>query len=200
MKTLRVIIILVVISISAAGQPDHTLKVLFRYGSKPAYGFEKTEHDDFGGIHGGHVCLGIDSVIVGFDSPVGFNIFPNKRNMKGMWVCEEETEYMKDTISKKYAIVEIPISDSQYHHLNEILADYLNNSPYDYAFFGMRCASATYDVLSQIGIVKQKSYSGIVYSVFYPRLLRKKIFRLARQHSFKIMRLKGRKSREWEED
>lgn len=184
----------------ATGQPYHILKVLFRYGSRPAYGFEKTESDDFGGIHGGHVCLGIDSVVVGFDSPVGFNIFPSRKNIKGCWVCEEEKEYMKDTISKKYAIVLIPITDTQYQQINTIFTGYLNNPPYDYAFFGMRCASATYDVLSQIGIVEQKSYTGKVYSIFYPRLLRRKIFRLAKENNYKVIKLKGRKSREWEGD
>jgi hypothetical protein len=200
LKTLHFTIFLILLTSIATGQPDHTLKVLFRYGSRPAYGYERTEHDDFGGIHGGHVCLGIDSVVIGFDSPVGLNIFPNKNHIRGMWVSEKENEFMQDTISKKYAIVEIPINNMQYDQLNAILAGYLNNPPYDYAFFGMRCASATYDVLSQIGIVKEKSYSGKVFSMFYPRLLRRKIFRLAKENNYKIIRLKGRKSRDWEED
>ena len=200
MRTLRLTFLLIFISSLATGQSDHILKVLFRYGSRPAAGFEKTEHDDFGGIHGGHVCLGIDSAVIGFDSPKGFNIFPNENNIRGCWECEEEIEYMKDTISKKYAIVYIPITDKQYQQLNSILAEYLNNPPYDYAFFGMRCASATYDVLSQIGILKQKSYLGNVFSIFYPRMLRHKVFHLARENNYKIIKLKGRKSREWEED
>ena len=200
-RTLRLTLILVFMINLASGQSDHILKVLFRYGSRPARGYEKTEHFDFGGIHGGHVCLGFDSIVIGFDSPPGtYHIFPRKKKIIGMYAREDEQDYMKDTITKKYAIVGIPISDSQYQHLNIILTEYLNKSPYDYAFFGMRCASATYDVLSQIGIMERKSYLGNVFSNFYPRLLRRKVFRLAKENNYKIIRLKGRKTRQWEED
>jgi hypothetical protein len=182
------------------GQPGHLLKVLFRYGSRPARGYEKIEQPDFGGIHGGHVCLGIDSIVFGFDSPVGFHIFPRKKNLKGVFVREDECNYMDDTIKKKYAIVEIPITNEQYFKLQNILKEYLHKTPYDYAFFGMRCASATYDILSQIGIVKQKSHAGNIISNFYPKLFRRKVFRLAKENNYKVTRLKGRKTREWEED
>lgn len=183
-----------------SGQQNHIIKVLFRYGSRPARGYEKIEHPDFGGIHGGHVCLAIDSVVIGFDSPNGYHIFPRKKNIKGMFLCEKEQEYMKDTITKKYAIVEIPITNEQYLKLNNILTCYLNKPPYDYAFFGMRCASATYDMLSQIGILKYRSFIGNVFSNFYPKLLRGKIFHLAKEKKYKVTKLKGRKTREWEED
>lgn len=199
-KTLYLTLILVFMNSLATGQADHILKVLFRYGSRPAHGYEKVEHTDVGGIHGGHVCLGIDSVVIGFDSPPGIHIFPTKKNSKGVYIHEEEQDFMKDTLTKKYAIIEIPITHEQYQHLNAILTSYLNTSPYDYAFFGMRCASATYDVLSQIGIMEQKSYLGNVFSNFYPRLLRSKVLRLAKENNYKVIRLKGRKSREWEKD
>jgi hypothetical protein len=192
--------VMIMLTITTTGQPDHILKVLFRYGSRPALGYEKTEKNDFGGIHGGHVCLAMDSIVIGFDSPNGYHIFPSRKHLKGLFVREDEHDYMKDTITKKYAIVEIPISDSQYLLLNKILEGYINNPPYDYAFFGMRCASATYDVLSQIGILEHKSYLGNVFSNFYPKLFRSKIFHLAKKNNYTIIRLKGRKSRQWEED
>jgi hypothetical protein len=193
------ILICLNVNISEA-QHGHILKVLFRYGSRPARGYEKTEFDDFGGIHGGHVCLGIDSIVIGFDSPVGFHIFPRKKNLKGVFVRENEVDYMQDTIKKKYAIVEIPITEEQYVKLQNIFSRYLNKTPYDYAFFGMRCASATYDILSQIGIAEQKSRVGNVISNFYPKLFRRKVFRLAKENKYKVTKLKGRKTREWEED
>ena len=200
MRMLLLTFMMVSMTSFASGQSDHILKVLCRYGSRPARGFEKVEKYDFGGIHGGHVCLGIDSVVIGFDSPNGFHIFPRKKNNKGFWVREEEADFMKDTVTKKYAIVEIPISDDQYHLLNTILAAYIKKPPYDYAFFGMRCASATYDVLSQIGILEHKPYWRNVKSNFYPKLFRRKILRLAKKQGYKITRLKGRQSRQWEDD
>ena len=200
MRTLRLTLILVLITGFATGQSDHILKVLFRYGSRPARGYEKIEHSDFGGIHGGHVCLSIDSIVIGFDSPDGYHIFPRQKNIKGVFVQEDEQTYLKDTITKKYAIVEIPITETQYQQLNIIITSYLDISPYDYAFFGMRCASATYDILSQIGILRYKSYYSNVFSNFYPKLLRRKVFHLAKENNYKILRFKGRKSRTWEED
>jgi hypothetical protein len=200
MKGMRLTLLFVFITSFIYGQSDHILKVLFRYGSRPALGYEEIEHSDFGGIHGGHVCLSIDSVVIGFDSPEGYHIFPRKKNLKGIFIRENEQNYMKDTITKKYAIIEIPITDKQYEHLRNIISDYLKNPPYDYAFFGMRCASATYDLLSQIGIMEQKSYLGNVFSNFYPRLLRRKVFHLAKENNYKVTKLKGRKTREWEED
>jgi hypothetical protein len=200
MKSVSFIIIYIFLVSNIFGQSEHILKVLFRYGSRPASGYEKTEFDDFGGIHGGHVCLGIDSIVIGFDSPVGFHIFPRKKNLKGVFVRENEVDYMQDTIKKKYAIVEIPITEAQYAKLQNIFSGYLNYTPYDYAFFGMRCASATYDILSQIGIVEQKSRVGNIISNFYPKLFRRKVFRLAKENKYKVTKLKGRKTREWEED
>jgi hypothetical protein len=200
MKNLIITVFMLFLTNLSEGQTDHILKVLFRYGSRPARGYEKIEHSDFGGIHGGHVCIAIDSMVFGFDSPNGYHIFPRKKNIKGVFLSEKEHEYMKDTITKKYAIVEIPITNEQYLKLKNIFTSYLNKPPYDYAFFGMRCASATYDVLSQIGIMKYKHFTGNVVSNFYPKLLRRKVFRLAKENNYKVTKLKGRKTRQWEED
>jgi hypothetical protein len=200
MKSFCVILLCFVLSCNTFGQTEHVLKVLFRYGSRPARGYENVEREDFGGIHGGHVCIGIDSIVVGFDSPVGFHVFPRKKNLKGVYIREDECDFMQDTIKKKYAIVEIPISWEQYVNLQKIISGYLNKTPYDYAFFGMRCASATYDILSQIGIFKQKSRAGNIISNFYPKLFRRKVLHLAKQNNYKTTKLKGRKTRVWEDD
>jgi hypothetical protein len=200
MKSLCGILLCLMLTMNSHGQTEHLLKVLFRYGSRPARGYENIEREDFGGIHGGHVCIGIDSIVIGFDSPVGFHVFPRKKNLKGVFVLEDECDYMQDTIKKKYAIVEIPLSGQQYDKLQKVISAYLSKTPYDYAFFGMRCASATYDILSQIGIFKQKSRAGNIISNFYPKLLRRKVFHLARENNYKITKLKGRKTRVWEDD
>lgn len=77
---------------------------------------------------------------------------------------------------------------------------YLEKSPYDYAFFGMRCASAAYDVLGQLEIVKPHSNFSTVCKNFYPKKLRKKLLRLAKHNSWKITRKPGRPSRKWEKE
>jgi hypothetical protein len=108
--------------------------------------------------------------------------------------------FVNDTASYKYTTFEIPITNEQYNKLNLIINNYLVKTPYDYAFFGMRCTAAAYDVLSQIGIFKTKTRIRNICSNFYPRLLRRKMFRLAHQKQFKIESHPGRKTRVWEID
>ncbi len=66
--------------------------------------------------------------------------------------------------------------------------------------FGMRCAAATYEILGQLDIVKDKSRFGNIVSHFYPKPLRKKMFRIARQRGYKVTSQPGRTTRKWERD
>ncbi len=199
MKTFKLAIFLFFSFHLTFGQENDTIKVFFLYGSKPAPGSRYAEAHVFGGIHGGHVSIEIDSVIIGFNH-VGIHLIPHKKHLKGTYKCEKLKDFVKDTIGCKYTTFDIPLKKEQYDKLNLILHHYISQTPYDYAFFGMRCAAATYDVLSQIGLFQVKSRSGNVLSNFYPKLLRKKMFILARENQFKIISQPGRKTRKWEND
>lgn len=69
-------------------QNSSSVKVYFLYGSKPARDSRNTESKYFGGIHGGHVSIGIDSSVVGFGPYNGFHIFAHRKNLKAIFSSE----------------------------------------------------------------------------------------------------------------
>ncbi|MBN2682041.1 MAG: hypothetical protein JXR58_06000 [Bacteroidales bacterium] len=183
---------------STIGQQDNTenfIVVHFVYGSKPAKGHKDVEGKWFGGIHGGHVKVQTTNYLVGFNPVSGFHIFSHRKKIIGGFVSEGQPNKIFKTTS-----FVIPVSKELHDSLESIIEGYLNDSPYDYAFFGMRCASAAYDLLSQIGIFKTKSQCGMVWTYFYPKLLRTKLFKLSEKQDIKITRSIGKTSRKWEKD
>src|SRR5690606_27849943 len=78
--------------------------------------------------------------------------------------------------------------------------EYLNQTPFDYALFGMRCASTAHDLLAQTGIFKTRNKSGYILKTFYPRKLRKRLLDLAFEEKYEITYQVGRKERKWEKD
>ncbi|MFA6128669.1 MAG: hypothetical protein WC699_15320 [Bacteroidales bacterium] len=181
-------------------QEQHILKVFFRYGSIPEIGYEYVEYEEVGGLQGGHVSLGIDSLEIGFTNGKVIHVFPDKNHPEGVYYWEYLKDFEDHVIGKKYITFLVPITDEQYNKLKTLLLDYINNPPYDYAFFGMRCASATYDILSQIGIFKPQTRTLTVISNFYPRLFRRKMTKLAREKGYTVVKVKGRITRIWERD
>jgi hypothetical protein len=94
----------------------------------------------------------------------------------------------------------IPITHKQYQDLNRIQKCYCDTTPFDYAFFGMRCASTTQDILGQIGVVKTKKRFGNIITTFYPKKLRRRLFRLAKKNNYQVIKNEGRPTRKWERD
>lgn len=176
------------------------ITVHFLYGSKPARSYKKTEPKLFGGIHGGHVSMQIDSAILSFTPKYGWHIVSRHHKVEGGYIEENAVAWAKDTSDKKYTSIRIPISDSQYTELTRLEKCYLDTCPYDYAFLGMRCASAAADVLSHLGIVKQRSHFGLIRKNFYPKRLRRKLLRYAKKDNLEVFRKEGKKTRKWERD
>jgi len=193
-------IVLIVLSGHSFAQEEHLLKVFFRYGSIPETGYEYIEYEETGGLHGGHVSLGLDSLEIGFTSENVIHLFARKNDIKGIFYWEYLRNFEEQVAGKKYITFLVPLTQDQYIKLRSILMAYIDTPPYDYAFFGMRCASATYDVLSQIGLFKSVSRGQMIISNFYPRLFRRKMMELAHKNGYSIIRIKGRKSRIWEKD
>lgn len=200
--TFKYIALLLLLGIATTSlAQNHSIQVYFLYGSRPAKGYKKQEKKMFGGIHGGHVSIGVDDNIVGF-GPVGkFHLLAKRRkNCHSGYRCEEQTSFNIDSVGKKYVTITIPLADSQYVKIQQIHNNYLNNPPYDYAFMGMRCAAASYDVLSQIGILKKKSHTATALSIFYPRRLRRRMLKMAKENGWKVHRKEGSKTRIWERE
>lgn len=175
------------------------IKVHFLYGSKPKKKYKKTEKPWFGGIHGGHVSIEAEGYVYGFDSKGTFH-WVSKGRLNSRFLIERVTQWVDDTATLKYTTITIPVSRAQLDSLHKIHQSYLQQTPYDYAFIGMRCAAATYDILGQIGIVEWVPNSKNTFKNFYPKLLRKKMLKLAAQRGYKVYRQQGRKTRKWERD
>lgn len=186
---------------AATDSLSKSVTIHFYYGSKPARGYKDTETKYFGGIHGGHVFLQIDSTLFSFvpaGSPI--HIFAHKRKRQSAYTTETAEQFYNDTAGGKFTSITFPVSDSQYAVIQNIKKQYLDSTPYDYAFFGMRCAAAAYDVLGQAGVVKKRSNFTNVCRNFYPKRMRKRFIKRAKKENLKMIQQNGRPGRKWEKD
>lgn len=197
MKRTILLFCLVIAGFCAAAQ-DSSIAVHFLYGSKPAKGFKGTEKKVFGGKKGGHVTIEAGNKIIGFQPKGTCHVFGSRKKANGYFRADDKAKWVTDTVSRKYSSVIIPLSCEQYAKLKSTLDAYLEERPYDYAVFGMRCAAATYDILEDAGIVKKRSRFGKWVSFFYPQLLRRRILKLAEKNNYAVVKHDGRKSRSWE--
>ncbi len=98
----------------------------------------------------------------------------------------------------KKTVVTIPVTLQQKQLLDSIAVVYTGNTPYDYAFIGMRCSAAAYEILGQLGIVESYSHSKTCRRIFYPRKLRRRMLRLAADNNWTVTRTPGTIRRKWE--
>ena len=177
------------------------LKLHFVYGSKPLPAYKQTEVKQFGGIHGGHVYLEVNNKIISFGTNKGkWHIFPHKSKSAGKYRIDKDLTWHGDTAAKKITTIIIPVSKEQLNKLTEAEKKYFEKTPYDYAFFGMRCAAGAYDMLSKAEVCKRKSRFGIISKNFYPKRLRVKLLRRTQNEHWAVVKQEGRKSRKWEMD
>lgn len=190
--------------------PAPVIKIYFIYGSRPAKGYGSAERKWFGGIHGGHVGMeiGPDSILSFRSTEYPCHFFPHRhfssiweiKTVHGMWQTFPPHNYKVNEL--KRVVFTIPVTEEQKHRIDSIARQYLRHSPYDYATAGMRCASATYDILARAGLFKR--YGGFTWcKIIMPRSLRTVLFEKARSpegQDWKIERYEGSKKRIWEED
>lgn len=181
------------------------IKVHFLYGSKPKREFKEVESKWFGGKLGGHVGIEIDSnEIIDFVPSGDFHYFAKKNDCNSRFAQHSLESFYEifggSTEDVKKMSVKIPISAQQKFKLDSIVNSYTNVTPYDYAFIGMRCGAATYDVLSQIGVVEQYSHRRTYMKIFYPKKLRKPLAEQARENNWTIAEQEGSTNRKWEKD
>lgn len=184
-----------------ADSSAHSITIHFLYGSKPAKGYKGTETKYFGGIHGGHVFMQFDGIIFSFmpnNYPV--HVFAHRNKKQSGYFQQSLSEFSKDTAGSKVTSITFPLNDSQYTCLLRVRDEYKKSTPYDYAFFGMRCAAACYNVLGCAGVVKQRGNFANVCINFYPKPMRKRMLNYAKQHHLAVVYREGRASRKWERD
>ncbi len=201
MKIVLTITFLLIFSLTySQADTSHFIKVHFLYGSKPKRKHKDTEFKAFGGLHGGHSTIQVDDVDYGFEPTTNrVHIFARKKR-KSDFVDKQLNGADRYSKESKTVTFIIPITHKQYQDINRIHKSYCDTTPYDYAFFGMRCASTTQDVLGQIGVVKKKRRFGNIVTTFYPKKLRKRLFRLAKKNNYQVIKNAGRQTRKWERD
>lgn len=186
-------------------QSADTLNVHFLYGSKPKRKFRATEQNWFGGKLGGHVGVQLNHDEILHFVPSGKFHYITKKNVRNSRFASDSPEQFyrifgtpKDSV--KYLIVSIPVTVAQRVHFENISAAYQIQTPYDYAFLGMRCAAASRDVLGKSGVMKDWPNGKTWRRTFYPRKLRNRLIRNARKNDWNIEFQQGSKRRKWERD
>jgi hypothetical protein len=203
MKTIFIILLSFFFAPKAiSSDSTYFIKVHFIFGSRPTNEFKEVEPKWFGGKYGGHVGIETDSNRVLNFLPRGdFHWFAKSEDrhsafavhsIKGFW----EMFGLREEDVKRASVI-IPISIAQKRMLDSISASYLNTTPYDYAFMGMRCGSSTYEILAKLGLLKQLSYRGTYMKIIYPKKLRKRLYKQAQKKGWKIERYTGTERRVW---
>ncbi len=182
------------------------LKVHFLYGSKPLKKYKEIEKKWFGGILGGHVGIEVeeDKVLNFLPSSEKFHVFPDNEEKHSTYAIHSVRSFYAifggNPDSVKLAIVCIPITIQQKETFESIVSEYIGHAPYDYAFFGMRCGAATYEILAQLSILKSYKQRKTSRKIFYPRKLRKRLFKMAKENNWKVIKQQGFDKRKWERD
>jgi len=196
MRIVTVLLSFFVFSSCFAGDSTYTIKINFLYGSKPAKGYHEQEARLFGGIKGGHVNIEAGGRVLDF-TPGNNPLFPHNKRPSGGFSINQSVSWDGDD---KWKTVVVPVSEEQYIELQKVFDSVAAQTPYDYAIFGMRCAAASYDVLSKIGLFEEYTNSKNVATHFYPKLLRKKVLKWAGKNNYTVISNEGRPSRKWESD
>ncbi len=182
------------------------LKVHFLYGSKPLKKYRDTEKKWFGGVLGGHVGIEADSnKVLNFVSGHTCHLFGTKKKKRRSGFVEFPVNsfysiFGGEPDSMKKAVVYIPITMEQKQRFDSIASLYVKQAPYDYAVFGMRCGAAAYDILGQLNILPVYSHTRTYKKIFYPKKLRKRLFKKANKNHWTIVSEDGSGKRRWERD
>jgi hypothetical protein len=171
------------------------------HGSRPKYKYQQTEYKMLGGMYGGHVVMQLDSHVYGFlFTQYRFHLFPSKKHSIGLMEDEPADEWRSSIVEDKVTTVAIPVSESQFRRMDSTYREYAKTSPYDYAFFGMRCAASCYKMLADAGVLNPVTGKQSMWKAFYPRPLRKYLIRLANEKGWKVQITEGSPRRKWERD
>ncbi len=195
------------LSIDCSSQSNDStyITIHFLHGSKPKHKYKKSESKWFGGLLGGHAGIEFEpNKIIDFVPAGSVHLFSNCKKSNSVFSFHDTISFYQilgKTIKEvQRTSIKIKISKAQKQKLDSLIKVYRNETPYDYAFFGMRCGAAAADILAKIGVLKQRSFSRTYFKFFYPRRLRRLLEHRAKQNKYVVRKQKGCKSRRWERD
>jgi len=189
----------------ASGSDSTYIRVHFLHGSRPKQKYWHGEKRWFGGVLGGHAGIEFEpNQVVNFVPNARFHVFSNRKQINSRFAIHDTVSFYgilgSPADSVKKTMIRIHISARQKQTLDSLVACYRQQTPYDYAFFGMRCGAAASDVLAQIGVVKQYGFRKTYRHTFYPRKLRRRLERQACACGYQVRKVKGSVRRRWERD
>ena len=196
-------LVAICLCMALAVHAQDALQIYFLYGSKPARAHRDTEPHWFGGQLGGHVGIGFaaDSVL-NFVPSGRFHRVGRRDPKHSRYVVTDTADFWAilggSQGALKTARITIPIDSAQRQQFEAIRQRYQQQTPYDYAFLGIRCASATDEILAKLGITKKRSYWGTIFSTFHPKRLRMRLLRMAKDQDWKVVRTRGSRLRVWQ--
>lgn len=178
---------------------ENSLIIHFIYGSKPKQEFRDVEEKIPGGLLGGHIFIQCGENYYGFESVnrKKIHLFPRKK-FNSIYTKEHISNWTSNHNHEKILSIELPVETRTLNKIYYLLEKFHQKTPYDYAVMGMRCASSTYQVLSEAGFFPFASNFKSMFLIPYPAVLRKKVLRIARSNSYKIKIQSGSSRRIWE--
>jgi len=203
---IKIVAVLFCLITTAAYSADSSyLKVHFLYGSKPLKKYKHTEKRWFGGVLGGHVGIEGDSnQILNFKTKGKLHLIAKPTHFHSTYAVHSREGFYAifggHPDSAKKTIVYVPVSPEQKKQFDSITVAYLMETPYDYAFIGMRCGAASYEILGQLGIMPAFSRDKTYKKIFYPKKLRIRLLRKAAENGWTVVRQEGSGRRRWEQD
>ena len=152
-----------------------------------------------GGLLGGHVEIEVSERVYGFRlQQLPVHIFVNSSDFNSKYEVYAKDKWLKRTQYEKMTSIYLSISTVQKEQLQAILDVYLLKVPYDYAFFGKRCATSTAEVLAQVGIISPLSDFENMVAFLSPRPLRNTLLNLADKKGVLVVKKQGVDCRYWE--
>jgi len=174
-----------------------SIVVHFTHGSIPSRhcSYKKKR---LGGFLGGHIEIQIDDNIYGFlfDS-IPINYLPQE-SFNSKFEVRKKSEWKVYSKDDKITSIYIPVDSLQKNDLQLLFNRYLKSEPYDYAFLGQRCSSATAEILSDAKILNKFSNFESIVAFFYPRSLRNVMLKYAEKYSLKRTFKEGIECHRWE--
>lgn len=178
----------------------HKVKKAFRKVYKVRSG--KASLKSVGGLKGGHVEVHLDGQVYGFtDRPQAKipHLFPhNKKKSNGLFLKISEADWQKKNQSSQVTFIKIPLRADLRDSLQQQYEANIQASPYDFALFGMRCASSAYDMLARFGILEKRNRRQTVLGIFHPRAFRKKVLPWGKEKGYAVEVQEGIGEKKWD--
>ena len=186
-------------------QDSLMIRVHFLYGSKPKKQHAASEKKWFGGMLGGHVGIEYGANrFYSFEGRGKQHIFEKRKDKHSIYRRIDSVAFWNimgtHGDSVKRLTITLPVNQSQIRTLDSVTSNYLAETPYDYAVFGMRCGASTYEILAQLDVLKSYSHFWTYMKIFYPRKLRKRRIAKAEKYHWDMDRKEGSERRKWEKD